>query len=66
MDNNKEPETIAVIGAGAIGGITAAFLQKAGLDVELVRVGSKITQVFFTNVKKTRCLLHLDVKCPVH
>jgi len=36
MNYNKEPETIAVIGAGAIGGITAAFLQKAGPDVELV------------------------------
>ncbi len=29
-------ETIAVIGGGAIGGITAAYLSKAGYDVELV------------------------------
>ncbi len=28
--------SIAVIGAGAIGGITAAFLSKAGFDVEIV------------------------------
>lgn len=29
-------KTIAVIGGGAIGGITAAYLSKAGFDVELV------------------------------
>ena len=29
-------ERIAVIGAGAIGGITAAFMAQAGLDVTLV------------------------------
>lgn len=34
-DMNKELK-IAVIGAGAIGGITAAFLKKAGYDVEIV------------------------------
>ena len=28
--------SIAVIGAGAIGGITAAYLSRAGYDVELV------------------------------
>lgn len=33
MDKNT---SIAVIGAGAIGGITAAFMAKAGLDAELV------------------------------
>ncbi len=36
MNDLIEPKTIAVIGAGAIGGITAACLQKSGLDVELV------------------------------
>ena len=29
-------KSIAVIGAGAIGGITAAFLAKAGHDVQIV------------------------------
>jgi 2-dehydropantoate 2-reductase len=33
MDKTK---SIAVIGAGAIGGITAAFLHKAGYDVQIV------------------------------
>lgn len=32
----KKDFAIAVIGAGAIGGITAAFLSQAGFDVELV------------------------------
>lgn len=32
----EQRKTIAVIGAGAIGGITAAYLKKAGYDVELV------------------------------
>ena len=32
----KKDVSIAVIGAGAIGGITAAFLKKAGFDVEIV------------------------------
>ena len=36
MNHVKKPKTIAVVGAGAIGGITAACLQKSGLDVELV------------------------------
>lgn len=34
MDNAKT--SVAVIGAGAIGGITAAYLSRAGYDVELV------------------------------
>ncbi len=34
MSNAKQ--TVAVIGAGAIGGITAAYLSKAGFSVELV------------------------------
>ena len=40
IDNIK----IAVIGAGAIGGITAAFLAKAGYDVEAVCKYDEITQ----------------------
>jgi 2-dehydropantoate 2-reductase len=31
-----EKTKIAVIGAGAIGGITAAFMKKAGRELELV------------------------------
>ncbi len=47
MDNHNHPndaydggspkkQSVAVIGAGAIGGITAAYLSRAGYDVELV------------------------------
>ncbi len=43
MNDGKKPSTIAVIGAGAIGGITAAFLQKDGLDVELVSKHKEVT-----------------------
>lgn len=35
IESSKSP-SIAIVGAGAIGGITAAFLHKAGWDVELV------------------------------
>ena len=33
---NKDNPSVVVIGAGAIGGVTAAFLKKAGWDVKLV------------------------------
>ena len=33
---NKSDFKILVVGAGAIGGITAAFLKKNGLNVEIV------------------------------
>ncbi len=36
MNQPKKLKKIAVVGAGAIGGITAACLQKSGLDVEVV------------------------------
>ncbi len=36
LDNKQAPINIAVIGAGAIGGVTAAFMKKAGWDPVLV------------------------------
>lgn len=36
MDNKQENTKIAVIGAGAIGGVTAALMKKAGWDPILV------------------------------
>ena len=41
----NQPPRIVVVGAGAIGGITAAFLQKAGHDVTLVCKHPQITEI---------------------
>ena len=43
MESQNKPR-IAVVGAGAIGGITAAYLAKAGYDVHLVCKHEEIAQ----------------------
>ena len=36
METEKESIQVAVVGAGAVGGIVAAFLARAGWDLEVV------------------------------
>ena len=53
---------IAMIGAGAIGGVTAAFIQQAGHDIEIVckhePLAEKIKQtgIQITGIKGARCV----------
>lgn len=62
---DKQATKIAVIGAGAIGGITAAFMAKAGLDVELVCKHREAADISNDNglvIKGVRGEQHVKVK----
>ena len=54
---------IAVIGAGAIGGLVAAYLKKAGEDVILIGRGDQVDVINAQGLRSRVCVVLKQLKC---